>query len=270
MDKFVEVRKLIASKNPAALKWVPGFVIEWLRNTIHEDEVNDFMELHGNKLPADFCKATIDRFDLKLNASGLENIPDHPQRIILAANHPLGGLDAIAMIYLLRDIRPDIRFIVNDFLLAITTLKDKFIGVNKVGKSAMESLQRVEEQFAVGETTFIFPAGLVSRKINRQIHDLEWKKTFITKAKKYDLPIVPVHIGGRLTDRFYRLANLRKFFGVKFNIEMLYLVDEMFHQQGLTLDIVVGKPILPETFTKEKNDLAWAQWVQDQVYQLKK
>lgn len=270
MDKFVDVRKIIISKNKTLIKWLPGFFIKWIERVIHQDEVNEFMFKHKDDDSFTFCKAAVEDFNLKLNLKGVENIPSQPQPIIFASNHPLGGLDAITIVHLLRDVRPDIKFIVNDLLMHVRSLKDKFIGVNKVGKNAVESLQKVEEQFASGSATYIFPAGLVSRKIKGKIEDLEWKKTFITKAKKYSKPVIPVHIDGRLTNRFYRLANLRKFLGIKLNIEMFFLVDELFKQKNVQIDIVIGKPILPETFTRERSDKEWAQWVKEKAYELKK
>lgn len=270
MKKFVEVRRLIADKNPKLLKFLPGFVIRWVERVIHQEEVNKFMSKHEGDDVFSFCKGVIDLFDLELNITGVENIPPHPQPVIFASNHPLGGLDAITIIHLLKDIRPDIKFIVNDLLMAVANLKERFVGVNKVGKNAVESLHQVEEQFANGTATFLFPSGLVSRKIDGEIMDLEWKKTFITKAKKYQKPIIPVYMGGGLTNRFYRLAKVRKFLGIKFNIEMFFLVDELFKQKNQKINIVIGKPIAAETFTKEMNDKAWAEWVKQQVYQLKK
>lgn len=270
MEKFVDVRRLIASKNPKLLKWLPGFIIRWVERVIHQEEVNDFFEKHEHDDVHSFCRSAIEEMDMDASIEGMENIPVPPQNVIFAANHPLGGMDAIAVIDLFREVRPDIKFIANDLLMAVKNLKSRFIGVNKVGKNAKESLQKVEEQFASGTATFIFPAGLVSRKIKGEIVDLTWKKTFITKARKYQLPIVPVHIGGRLTNRFYRLANFRKFLGIKFNIEMFFLVDELFRQRSMHIKVMVGKPISPETFTKEKTDEMWADWVKQKVYQLSK
>lgn len=268
MEKFVDVRRLIASKNKKLLKWLPGFLIRWVENIIHQDEANEFMNEHKDDDEYTFSRSAIEHFNLKLSLTGKENIPRAPESCVFVSNHPLGGMDAITVIDLFKDVRPDIHFIVNDLLMNVKQLKGKFIGVNKVGKSAASSLQMVEQQFASESATFIFPAGLVSRKIKGEIVDLEWKKTFISKAKKYRKPIVPVHIGGRLTNRFYRLANIRKFLGIKLNIEMFFLVDELFKQKNMKINIVVGEPIDPETFTKERSDKEWAQWVKEKVYQL--
>lgn len=269
MEKFINVRKVIGQKNPKLLEQLPEFVLKWFEKIIHQKEFNEFMEYHEHSDLYTFCKAVLDKFNLQLSISGTENIPDHPQKIIFASNHPLGGMDALSVVHLLKDIRPDIKFIVNDLLMSVKHLRDRFIGINKVGRSPKESLQKVEQQFSEGTATFIFPAGLVSRKINGQIIDLEWKKTFITQAKKYDLTVVPVHIGGQLTNRFYRLAKIRKFLKIKVNIEMFFLVDELFRQKNMHVDIVIGAPIASSSFDKSKNDLAWAEWVKEKVYKLK-
>ncbi|WP_420316917.1 1-acyl-sn-glycerol-3-phosphate acyltransferase [Ekhidna sp.] len=269
MEKFVEVRKLIADKNPTLLKWLPGFVIRWIEKIIHQDDLNKFMAANKDADAFEFSEATMKLLHQKLSIKGKENIPEYPQPCIFVANHPFGGMDAITIIHLLKDVRPDITFIVNDLLMAVRNLKEKFVGVNKVGKSAAESLQKVEEQFASGTATFLFPAGLVSRKIDGEIMDLQWKKTFVTKSKKYNKPVVPVHIDGRLTNRFYRLSNIRKFLGIKLNIEMFFLVDELFKQQNKKVNIVVGSPVSPATFTKDKTDVEWAQWMKGEVYKLK-
>lgn len=270
MEKFVDVRRLIEGKNPKLLKILPGFVLRWVEKVIHQEDVNEFINTHKDDDIYSFCEALVKKFELELNVTGTQNIPKEPAQIIFTSNHPLGGMDAITIIHSLKEIRPDIKFIVNDLLMAVANLRERFIGVNKVGRNAVESLQKVEEQFANGTATFIFPAGLVSRKINGEIMDLEWKKTFITKSKKYNIPVIPVFIGGGLTNRFYRLANFRKFLGLKFNIEMFFLVDELFKQKNMKIDIMIGEPIAPETFTKEKNVKEWAQWVKERVYKLKR
>ena len=269
MEKFVNVRKLISDKNPTLLKWLPGFFVRYVERIIHQDDVNEFMAAHTSANSYEFCKAVMEKFNVTLEISGRERIPLPPEGIIFASNHPLGGFDALAIITSLKEIRPDIKFIVNDVLLSIKNLKDSFIGVNKVGRNAAISLKRVDEQFASDYATFIFPAGLVSRREKGVIRDLEWKKTFISKAKKYKKPVVPVYIEGKLTNRFYRLANIRKALGIKVNIEMFYLADEFYKQQNTKMKITIGKPIPVETFDDSKSDKEWAQWTKDQVYLLK-
>ena len=246
MEKFVDVTRMIESKNKRLAKLMPRFIIRAIERIIHQEEVNDFFNKHKDSNAFEFCDDTIYYFKFGIELIGKENIPPADETPIFVSNHPLGGMDAIAVIHEFKEVRKDIMFIVNDLLLNVYPLKDRFVGVNKVGKNAKESLKRVEEQFASDTATFLFPAGLVSRKNKGVIKDLEWQKTFVSKAKKYQKKVVPVYIEGRLTNRFYRLAKIRKWLGIKVNIEMFFLVDELFKQMGMDMSVVVGEPIDPE------------------------
>ena len=156
----------------------------------------------------------------------------------------------------------------NDILTQFKNLQDLFIGVNKHGKNAAHLLSEIDKQYASEQVTLIFPAGLVSRKQSGVVRDLEWKKSFITKSKKHKRNVIPVHIEGKNTNRFYNLANWRKQFGIKANIEMFFLVDEMFKQKNKTFTITFGEPIPYSVFDKSKSDYEWAQWVKEKVYDL--
>ena len=98
--------------------------------------------------------------------------------------------------------------------------------------------------------------------------DLEWKKTFISRAKKYNKKIVPVHIDGELTNFFYRLSRFREMVGIKANIEMLYLADQLFKQKNKTMNLFIGEPISPETLDNSKNDKELAKIIKDLSYNL--
>jgi putative hemolysin len=116
----------------------------------------------------------------------------------------------------------------------------------------------------------IFPSGFVSRKKKGVVKDLEWKKTFVTRARKYNVPIVPVHIQGELSPFFYRLSRLREFLGIKANIEMLFLVNELFKQRNTSIKIIFGEAIQPEILdTTIRKDIEWAAYIKDVAFNLK-
>lgn len=267
-DKFIDIEKLFKDKNPALLKWIPAFVIRYLKKTIHQEEVNEFMLRHKHDNSFTFALNVVKEFNIKVKVKGLENVPKHGG-CIFASNHPLGGLDALIAISVLDNVRHDLKFIVNDLLMYITNLQELFEGVNKHGRNNVNSLQQVDQLFKSEKAIFIFPAGLVSRKINNEIKDLEWKKTFITRSRKYNKKVIPVYIDGKNSDFFYNLANIRKKLGLKANIEMLYLSDEMFRQNGNSIGIAFGKPIEPSFFDSTKKDDEWAEFVKQQCYNLK-
>ncbi|GAB3647674.1 1-acyl-sn-glycerol-3-phosphate acyltransferase [Echinicola sediminis] len=265
--KFIEIKKVIRDKNPALLKWVPGFVVNYIRRIAHEDDINRIMARWGHLQGLEFVNALIEEFGVNIALKGTENIPLE-ESVIFASNHPLGGLDGIAFMYAIGQYRQDIRFLVNDILTNIKNFEPLFIPVNKHGSHGRQAARLIEDTYAGDNAVLVFPAGLVSRKQKEGIKDLEWKKSFISKAKKYKKNVVPVYINGKNSSFFYNLANLRKKVGVKANIEMLYLADEMFGQKNKKVTIHVGKPISYKYFDESKSEKDWAEEVKNMVYSL--
>ncbi len=264
---FIDIDEIFKNKNPGLYRWLPPFFLSYLKRVVHQDEINLFIRTHGHKTEFDFVNAVISEFGAHIEMEGLENIP-LTGGCIFAANHPLGGLDAMAMIQAIGTKRKDIKFIVNDILLSIKNLSGIFIGVNKHGKNSAEVHSSLDQLYASGSSVLIFPAGLVSRKQNGKIKDLEWRKSFVTKARKHQIDVIPVYIGGENSAFFYNLSNLRKRLGIAANVEMLYLADEMYKQKNKTIKVIFGQAISHSTFDTNRADQDWAQLVKDHVYQL--
>ncbi len=268
-EKFIDVKGLIKSKNPKLLRWLPSFVINYLRRILHEDEINDFLIKNKDKYDQDFCVSVMDYFNITVVIKNKELIPkDGP--LIIAMNHPLGGMDAIALIAGLKEHRKDLRFIVNDLLMNIKNISNLFIGVNKHGKNDNSVRNQIKNAFESDNVICIFPAGLVSRKIDGVVQDLVWKKTFMLYARSLDRTIVPIHIDGELSNFFYRLSKLRSAVGIKANIEMLYLSNELFKQHNRTITFTVGEPVKAGDIDKTMNDQVAAEMLRKTVHSLKK
>jgi len=246
---------------------MPGFILNYLRRIVHEDDLNDFIRRHGHKKGFEFVYAIMDEFSVNLKIIGKEKVPE-TGRYLMASNHPLGGLDGIAFMSAISQVRKDFIFPVNDILMGIDNLKDFFIPINKHGSNA-DNIRMFNETFASDRLLLYFPAGLVSRKKKGKIRDLEWKKTIISKARQHKRDIIPVYMDGKNSNFFYRLSNIRNKLGIKANLEMLYLVNETYKQYNKTIHIVIGDTIPWETFDKSKNDREWAAIVRDRVYELK-
>ena len=267
-SKSVNIEKVIQSKSPKLWKRLPGFALRYLKKILHEDDLNEtFARLEGVH-GFDFCRSVLNIQNIQVTSSGLEQVPKEG-KVILSCNHALGGMDALALVNQLESVRKDVKLLVNDILLNLEHMSGLFVGVNKHGKNTADSLNEVKTLFEKEQLVVVFPAGLVSRKKNGSIRDLEWKKTFITRARKNGTPIIPVFISGRMSNFFYNLANLRAKLGIKSNIEMLYLINEQYKLVGTPIHITFGDLINPTVFSKEKTDLEWAQWVKEKVYQLK-
>jgi len=279
---FIDVEQLIASKNPHLLKILPGFIIRYLKKVVHQDAMNDAIYRNRDKFGLDFIEVILNEFGVNLviadgrqkSADGRPGIAEiselvpRNRRLLIAANHPLGGLDGMALMKAVGKVRPDIVFPVNDFLMNVPGLKPLFIPINKHGKNT-DNIRIIEETFASEKTILYFPSGLVSRKQRGGlIHDLEWKKTFITKARKFERDILPVYISGRNSEFFYNLANWRRRLGIGINLEMLFLVDEMVKQKDKTIKMVFGDVVPFQTFDRTRTDSQWARYMSDMVYRM--
>jgi len=263
----IDVERVLYSKNPALKKAMPGFLIRYLKRIVHQDELNEFLRLSGHLKNAEFIKAGLEFFNIRYNVSGSENIPDSG-RYIFVSNHPLGGLDGLVFIYELSKYFSDLKFPVNDILMNITNLSGIFLPVNKHGAQGREAARMIEEAYASENQILYYPAGLCSRKKKGIIRDLQWHKSFISKSIQYKRDIVPAFFSGRNSNFFYNLSNFRNFLGIKANIEMLYLVDELFKQKGKEIDLIFGKAIPWQTFDNSKTTPEWAEWVKEKSYDL--
>ncbi len=266
--KFIDLEKVIAGKSERLLRLMPRFLLSYLKRVVHQDQLNGILNRHRTLYGHDFLEAIFKDFGVNIVVKGDENLL-LTERFVVVSNHPLGGLDGMALMWAVGRKKPDIATPVNDFLMHLPNLKPLFIPVNKHGSNAT-NIAVFDETFASDKTVVYFPAGLCSRKINGEILDLEWKKTFLSKARKSKRDILPVHISGKNSSFFYNLANLRKFLRIKANIEMLYLVDEMFGQKNKDIVITFGKPVPLEVFDKRRNDRDWAALLRKHVYKLEK
>jgi len=267
--KFIDIDKILEEKNPKLKKWMPSFIIRYLKRILHQNEINQILIDHKDKNDYEFCVSILNQFNIKVNLIGQDNIP-LSGGAILTCNHPLGGMDALAIVNQISPIRKDIKFVVNDILLNLENLKGLFVGVNKHGTNSKQSILDLNKTFESEQLVFVFPAGMVSRRKKGEIRDLAWKKTFVSRAKKYHKNVLPVHVTGELSNFFYRLSNIRTKIGIKANIEMLYLIDETLKQKNKTFSITIGSPISWQTFDNSKSDLEWANFVKDKVYLLNK
>ena len=263
----IDVERVLYSKNPALKKVMPGFLIRYLKRIVHQDELNEFLRLTGHLKNAEFIKAGLEFFYIRYNVSGSENIPGSG-RYIFVSNHPLGGLDGLVFIYELSKYFSDLKFPVNDILMNITNLSGIFLPVNKHGAQGREAARMIEEAYASENQILYYPAGLCSRKKKGIIRDLQWHKSFISKSIQYKRDIVPAFFSGRNSNFFYNLSNFRNFLGIKANIEMLYLVDELFKQKGKEIALIFGKAIPWQTFDNSKTPPEWAEWVKGKSYEL--
>ena len=238
----IDIGAVLREKAPGAARWVPGFVLAWLRRTVHEADINHILCNYWNLPPQEFVRACFRDWGITYAVEGLERL-DPRGRYLFVANHPFGGMDGMMLADKLIDRFGDARVVVNDLLMHVEPLRPLWIPVNKHGTQNLHYARKFDEEFFGELPILTFPAGLCSRRIEGRITDTEWKTSFLKKAYQSQREIVPVFVEGRLSDFFYNVDRIRKGLRIKFNIEMLWLPHEMFSQKGKHFRIVVGEPI---------------------------
>lgn len=269
-EKTIDIEEILKNKMGAKAKWVPGFLVSWLKRIIHQDQVNAFLWESRDKTGTEWLEACVEYLQMTLVVKGKENLPDKNDGRLytFVSNHPLGGEDGVALGAIIgRHYDSRFRYLVNDLLMNLPGLAPLCIPINKTGKQSRNFPAMVKAGFESDNHMLMYPAGICSRKRNGIIRDIPWSKTFIAKSVEYQRDVIPIHFSGENSKFFYRLANFSDKH-LKFNLAMLFLVDEMYKNVGKTFEVKIGKPIPWQTFDKSKTPMEWAQFVQDKVYSL--
>lgn len=258
-----------ALKDKKLDKRIPKPVVNYLKKIVHQDNINDYLKSVQEQTGIPFIGSTLKKFGVSVEVEGIENLPPKGGKYIFVSNHPLGGLDGIALGKVIGEpYDGKVKFFANDFLMYVEQLKDMFIPINKVGAQSKNISKEIDKFFESDNHLITFPAGACSRKIHGEIKDFEWKKTFVVKAIHYQRDVVPIFFEAKNSNFFYNLANWRTRLGIKINIEMMYLVNEMYKQDGNIFKVKIGKLIPYQTFDKSKTALEWANWVRSKVYEM--
>lgn len=263
----VDLDKVIADKNPRLARLLPHFLKSYLKRIIHQDEINHVLRSFSHQTPVEFIRSTLSYMEISYRAVGLEQLPMQG-RYLFVSNHPFGGMDGMMLCDELDKRFGSGRIIVNDILMNLKPLAPLFIPINKHGRQNSEYLRFFRDALASDDQIATFPAGLCSRRIAGKICDTKWKHSFVKNAIESQRDIVPVFFEGRLSNFFYNLSSFRKKIGIKANIEMIYLPDEMFSQKGRHFDIHFGKPIPWQELAASTSVSRTAQQIREMVYAL--
>ncbi|MBO6190076.1 MAG: glycerol acyltransferase [Alloprevotella sp.] len=267
----LDIDRVLRDKLGSRARFVPRILVNYLKRIIHQDELNEFIIGEGDKQGVPWLLDCVEYLDMKLDVRGAENLPapDAPP-CTFVSNHPLGGQDGVALGAVLgKHYDGRIKYLVNDLLMNLHGLAPLCVPINKTGAQSRQFPAMVEAGFRGTDHIIMFPAGLCSRRQDDgSIRDLPWQKTFVTKSVETQRNVVPIHFSGHNSDRFYRIARWNARLGLKVNIAMLYLVDEMFRNRHKTFTITIGKPIPYTTFDRSRSPKAWAAYVQEEVYRL--
>lgn len=265
-DYLLDINKVLG---PELSRKLPRFVINFLKRRIHQDDINRCImnaeQYHG----VGFFDEALKFVGISFKIRGEENL-DPDKRYLFVCNHPLGGPEALIIGSVFRRLYCDgFKVPVNHILANLKPLNEFFVPVKVYSSRQSRELGgQIADMFNSDKQVLVFPAGLCARKIKGKVTEMPWKKMFVTQARRYERDVVPMHISGFNSKRFFFFTKLSMFLKLKFNIGMLFLVDELFNKKGEEFVITIGKPVPYTTFDKSKSDREWAAEMQEEVKKL--
>ncbi len=267
-DYLLDVEKVLG---PKLMKKLPRFAVNFFKRRIHQDEINDCIMHAEHYKGAGFFDEALKYVGITYRIRGEENL-ELGKKYLFAGNHPLGGPEALIIGSVFRRIYGDgFKVPVNHLLANLKPLNEFFVPVRVYGSNRNRELgEQIADMFRSDYQVLVFPAGMCARKIKGKVTEMPWKKMFITQSRKFERDVVPIHISGFNSRRFFFFTKLSTFLKLKFNLGMIFLVDELFNKKGQEFVVTFGKPVPYTTFDKTKTDLQWAAEIKDQVELLSK
>ena len=267
-DYLLDIEKVLG---PKLMKKLPRFAVNFFKRRIHQDEINDCIMKAEHYKGAGFFDEALKYVDITFRIRGEENL-DPGKKYIFAGNHPLGGPEALIIGSVFRRIYGDgFKVPVNHLLANLKPLNEFFVPVRVYGSNRNRELgEQIADMFRSDYQVLVFPAGMCARKIKGKVTEMPWKKMFITQSRRFERDVVPIHISGFNSRRFFFFTKLSMFLKLKFNLGMIFLVDELFNKKGQEFVITFGNPVPYTYFDKSKTDHQWAAEIKDQVELLSK
>ena len=265
--QVLDLEQIIRARAGKKARFIPQFLINWFKKAAHQDYINGYLK--EGYVGVEFCENSLKYLGVDLEINGLENLPKDGRKFTFVSNHPLGAIDGVTLGAVIgKEYDGKIKYLMNDLLMNLKGMAPLGVPINKIGGQARNLPKLIDEAFRSENQMLIFPAGLCSRKIDGKIQDIPWGKAFITKSRQTGRDIIPIHFEGQNSERFYKVASWQKKLGLKFNIAMLMLPDEMYKSAGRKYRITFGKPIPIQTLDRSRTDVEWAQEIRKSVYEL--
>jgi putative hemolysin len=255
--RYVDVKALFMAKNPRIASRLPEMAYAFIARVAHERDINEILPSMEGLEGWRFAEAALEQLSIKVEVRCIERLPSNG-RVTFCSNHPLGGADGLAMMRLAGKAYGPFLHTSNDLLLSIPQLAASIIPVNKHGTNTT-IVRDLEAMYSSEKPVIMFPAGRTARFKGRTLCDFPWAKSFVKKSREHGRTIVPVHISGRNSALFYFIWRARTLLGIKPNLEMFLLVDELFKQRGSTITLTIGTPLPPEVFKRPRTDAEWAE-----------
>jgi len=249
VDQLIEERGQTLVKHPLWPLIRPALykVLYYEQAVRLADEVAEFSGIE--------CFEYVSRLlELDIEVDGRENLPKEGG-FILVSNHPTGIADGIAVYDMIKDTRPDLVFFANrDAIRVNQRLSEIIIPVEwrtteKSHAKSRETLVRTSRAFSDGRAIILFPSGRIAYWAKGRLNERPWQATGVHMAKRYDVPVIPMHMSARNSKLFYLLSHRTP------ELRDMTVFHELLNKKGQPFRMTIGKPIEPQALEGDMQDI---------------
>lgn len=201
-----------------------------IAETLRHQPARQIMSLMGEMLAKEF------------SVTGRYNLPTSGPALIVA-NHPTGIADGIILNHAIASTRPDAYFFANgDVLKVLPQMTDMIAPVEwrhdrRSRESARQTMDYVRTAIAQDRLGVIFPSGRLAKRRGLRLHERPWMSSAATLARKFDLPVIPLHLNARNSVLFYLLDLIHP------SLRDITLFHETLNKARQPFSVTIGRPI---------------------------
>lgn len=202
---------------------------------------------------ADIMTVMADRLARDVTVSGLGHLPRHGPALIVA-NHPTGIADGIILHSALRQVRQDAYYFANhDILKVLPQMADMIAPVEWRKERRSHAKTRgtmvfARKAVADGRLGVIFPSGRLAKRRGTRLHERPWMASAAMLARKFDLPVIPIHVQARNSALFYLFDAIHP------TLRDITLFHETLNKHRQPYEIRLGEPISPKALPENSED----------------
>jgi putative hemolysin len=177
-----------------------------------------------------------------VTVTGSEHIPRHGPALIVA-NHPTGIADGLVLTRILAARRPDVFFFANaDILRVLPRLHEVIAPVEwrpekRSHAKARQTMAYTRDAVAQGRLGVIFPSGRLAKRRGLTLHERPWMPSAASLARRFDLPVIPVHLDARNSALFYAFDLIHP------TLRDITLFHETLNKGRMPYRVTMGAPI---------------------------
>ncbi|MFP7571352.1 lysophospholipid acyltransferase family protein [Marivita sp. S2033] len=189
----------------------------------------------------------------RVSVTGLDRLPKRGAALVVS-NHPTGIADGIILHSVLTQVRDDAYFFANHDILKVLPQMETMIAPvewrtdRRSHAKTRETMVYAKRAVQDGRLGVIFPSGRLAKRRGMRLHERRWMPSAAMLARKFDLPVIPIHLQARNSALFYLFDAIHP------TLRDITLFHETLNKHRQPYAICIGDPISPSALPENSED----------------